>query len=182
MKHKTYKQAYYENAQGSRCNALFSSYNNPNFIKITLTGPIAKVPSLKNQKIQNTNVLRPEAKAKLALMTDLFRHACAMKVPRYEKSVELFCYVSFAHRTRSFDEDNAATTIKDWLEPSFIRKKERGWGVGIIENDKAVKIFTAKKQKSDKDSDKTEIFIRPYLVVKEFEDQFIKAVTNYNLK
>lgn len=179
--HKTFKQSYYQTAQGSKCNVKFTGYKNPECFKITLCGAVANIPSLKNQKVANMNVLRPEAKARLVLLTDLLTQACSAKIPHYEPKVDVFCFISFSYRKVTFDEDNAATTIKDWLEPKFIRKKDRGWGVGVVPNDRHVKVYAIKKLKGDPNSDLTEIWLRPQASVQVFETEFLNRIINFKL-
>jgi hypothetical protein len=178
--HSSYKAAYAKYAVGSRCKTLvIGDDKNPDGILIRLAGPVAKIPSLKNQKIKGMNVLRGEAKARLVLATDIVR--VAMKrfaLPTYEENVPIFCLVRCSYRGRSFDEDNVATTIKDWLEPRYIRNHDRGWGLGIVPNDKEVNVFAVKKVKADPDSDITEIYILPLKYILGYRAEFVEKIMN----
>lgn len=174
--HKTYKQAYTHFQKGSRCSIKSESYKNPKFFKISFVGPIADIPSLKNQKVQGTNVLRGESKAKLAIMTDLVYRACEFKVPQYDPKLAVFCVVLCAYRKNTFDEDNVATTIKDWLEPKFMRNKNRGWGIGVVPNDRMIRIYAVKKTKDSPNSHITEIVLRPYSTMKDAEENFLREI------
>lgn len=109
-------------------------------------------------------------------MTDLFQKACNFQVPRFAPKFPVFCLVKCAYRKNVFDEDNVATTIRDWLEPKFIRNKDRGWGAGVVPNDRMVKIYATKKDKQSHDCEITEIYLWPYDLVKENEQLFISSI------
>lgn len=177
-KFRSYSEAYHHFAKGSKCQIKADSYRNPSFFSIKLFGPAAQVPALKNEKVQGRGFLRAEAKARLAVMTDLFQKACSFKVPQYAEKIPVFCLVKCAYRKNVFDEDNVATTIRDWLEPKFIRNKDRGWGVGVVPNDRMVKIYATKKGRNAIDCDSTEIYIWPYSLVKSEEQFFLEAILN----
>ncbi len=157
----SYRASYAKYALESRCQAIVVGDSvNPDGVRIRLAGPVAKIPSLKNEKIWGTNLLRAEAKARLVLATDAVKAALGEAgVPHYEPNVPVFCLVLCSYRGHSFDEDNVATTIKDWLEPRYIRKHDRGWGLGIVPNDKEINVFAIKKTKDAKEPDVTEIYI-----------------------
>lgn len=136
-------------------------------VAIKFGGSLAATPSLKNQKVKGTNVLRARPKAQLAAMSYAFNAACpGGGCPRFDPAQYLVAWIECGARRGAFDEDNVATTIKDWLEPEFIRNKNRGWGVGIVKNDKTV---TAIAQKKPKGNVSTEIFLLPFdLVMEDF--------------
>ena len=157
---KTYNELYYEKAGEAKCaTTVYGADKNPKMVHIRLAGTISNVPALKNQKIQGTNILRPNAKVVLDLMTRAFEKSVNFNIPRYDEDV--FVLIECAYRRNSFDEDNVLTTVRDWMEPQHIRGKDRGWGVGIVPNDRLVSGFAVKKAKTDKDADITEVYIRP---------------------
>ena len=140
-------------------------------INIFLTGDIAHIPSLKNQKIQGTNILRPAPRAKLVAMTKLYE----VKSPKICFDEPIHVFISCAYRPNRFDTDNVLTTVKDWLEPRFIRQKDRGWGVGIVPNDYHVNGYAKRKIKGEFNSDCTEIIIRKDSYIKQYLDIFLKG-------
>ena len=126
----------------SRCSLkVFGPMQAPDRVEIEFHGPCARIPAHKNQRIHGTNIIRPEAKAVLVAMTKLIRQAVPPNYTlQFPKAEQVLCFVHCGNRDgRSFDVDNVITTVKDWLEPSFIRKRERGWGIGLVENDRYVK-------------------------------------------
>lgn len=174
-KNKTFGEFYYELAPLCQCATIIAgSQTSPDWLHIRLRGPIAQVPSLKNQKIKNSNILRPKAKALLSLMTKAFFKSVGYNLPSF--TGEVFCLVVCAYRTVTFDEDNVLTTVKDWLEPQVIRQKDRGWGVGIVKNDRNVNAYAIKKSKLTPDSDVTEIYIRKVSDILEARNNFIKSI------
>lgn len=173
-----FKEAYFDYSKDSKCSFTGKGYSNPEFLHIKFKGLLAHIPALKNQKVHNTNILRPDTKAHFALMTDLFHQACKFKVPQYDPKIPVFCLVLCAYRKNAFDEDNVATSVRDWLEPKFIRKKNRGWGAGIVPNDRMVKVYATKKLKSDPDSDVTEIILKPFESVRQAELDFLRKIIN----
>lgn len=177
-KFRTYKEAYHYYAEGSKCFIKSESYHNPLWLTIKLSGPVAQVPALKNEKMHGKGFLRPETKARLAIMTDLFHKACQHKIPQYAPKFSVFCLIKCAYRKNVFDEDNVATTIRDWLEPKYIRNKDRGWGAGVVPNDRTVKIYALKKTKESPDCDITEIYLWPYNIVKKEEQFFLQEILN----
>lgn len=166
-KHLTFKEAYIEKGKDSLCSVLVSE----DLIHIRFKGSVAAIPSLKNQKIQGTNILRGEAKASLSLMTNLFNKATNYSPPAW--GGEVFMLVLCAYRKNTFDEDNVMTTVKDWLEPQIIRRKDRGWGVGVVKNDRNIIGYARKKTKQSRTADVTDIILRPMSFMKIIEEQFL---------
>lgn len=159
--YKSYKDYYWDWAPESFCatSVEVDSGGMIDLIHIKLKGPIAAVPSLKNKKMKNTNILSADAKAKLDILSRVFEKSVNFKIPKM--SGEVFVLVVCGYRKNAFDKDNVMTTVCDWLEPNYIRKKYRGWGVGVIENDRDVTGFALKKTRSSHESEVTEIYIRP---------------------
>jgi len=152
------------------------------FVHTQLKGPIANIPALKNQKINGTNILRGESKALLALMSHLFQKSLQFQVPRFEIGELVFCVIFCAYRKNSFDEDNVATTVRDWLEPRHIRNKDRGWGIGLVDNDRFVQALAVKKAKTAKNPDLTEIFIVPLASILSARDAFLSHIVGPDIK
>jgi hypothetical protein len=141
-------------------------------LHIKIMGKAAAVPSLKNAKIKGTNIVNPRVRARLQVMTDLY-NTVAKDVYHFGDT-ELFALILCSYRGRSFDEDNAMTTIKDWLESPLIRGKNRGWGVGLTENDKYVNAYARKQKKGEQGSDCTHIILTPA----EYIEHDIKELMN----
>lgn len=169
------REAYDKYSEGSEVTVTKSRTGDG--VHIAFRGPAAHFPSLKNQKIKGTNILRSDAKARLMVATNFVMsgmHDFPFK--RAKKGQKMFCLILCAYRKNSFDEDNFATTVKDWLEPRIIRKKDRGWGVGLVENDKDVAVFAVKKTKDWTKFDTTNIFLLPIKSVAMELDSLINAV------
>lgn len=181
QKRKTYREAIHAYSADSMCATEIIGENlNPKLIHIRLKGSVANIPALKNQKIKGTNILRPDPLAKLYLMTHLFAKSVNGLIPYYEKTIPIFCLILSAYRPRNFDEDNVTTTVRDWLEPEMMRQKHRGWGVGIVDNDKTIFALGFKKIKDSTGSDVTEIYIRPYADVADRMLDLINRVQEKN--
>lgn len=176
-KRKTYKELYSELAPISFCaTRIIGNLKNPDLVHIQFKGPIANIPALKNQKVKGTNILRDNAKVIFDLMTRSFQRSVNFNIPQFDKKTKVFCVIFCAARRNSFDEDNVLTSIKDWLEPSYIRKKNRGWGVGVVENDSMINAYAIKKQKNAKDCELTEIYLRKYSDIKNDLDKFLLQI------
>lgn len=179
---KTFDKLYYELAPKSLCaTTIVGEYLNPSLVHIRLAGPIANIPSLKNQKIKGTNILRDEAKVILTLMTAAFFKSVSNMPLMFSPKVEIAVVALLAYRKVAFDEDNVLTSIRDWLEPRFIRKRDREWGIGIIPNDRVVNSFAVKKRKTAPDAHITDIFLRPLNSVRSARDRFLSEVTGVDI-
>lgn len=173
----SYKELYHQLSPLSLCSTTYTgSIVNPDYIHIRLKGPVANIPALKNQKIQGTSILRPQAKVVFDIMTRVFQKSVNFEVPRYDAGVEVFCLVMCSYRPNTFDEDNVLTSVKDWLEPSFIRQKDRGWGVGIVPNDRCVNAYALKKKKTSLACDVTEIYLKRMDQVIKDRDSFLSKI------
>lgn len=114
-------------------------------IRVDFCGPVANIPSLKNAKLPGRNFLSPTVRARLKVMDDCYRSALGgalwesgLGFGPADVALVLVC----AKRKVSFDTDNCLATVRDWLEPGIKKVgkgKHRGWGVGLIENDRQVR-------------------------------------------
>lgn len=138
---------------------------------------MAQIPALKNQKISGTNILRAEAKAKLVAMSELFQKSLNYEVPQFPATTRLYCMILLAYRPNAYDEDNCLTTIKDWLEPRFIRNKDREWGVGVVTNDRQLNAFAVKKDKAYPSCGITEIILIPEANIRDKLALFVSVFT-----
>lgn len=136
----------------------------PQWTYLSFFGPIAKVPSLKNNK--NAFAFIKDGRAKVGMSksvmseawvraaTILFEKAlfaAGRKPFRYECKVSGFAV--HGTRPKSFDVDNATTTLQDFLEPrekevgktkivnNKPKKSIRGWGCGLVSDDTNVRLF-----------------------------------------
>jgi hypothetical protein len=173
--HETYQDARLKVAKDSFCRTtIHGSLTNPELVHIELKGPVASIPALKNSKVQGMNVLREATRARLEVMSEIFQKSVNFQPPRY--TVRIFCLILLSYRGRAFDEDNVLTTVRDWLEPRFIRRHDRKWGVGIIPNDRMVNGFPVPKLKGAPTSEVTEIIIRPEASILSARDIFIQEI------
>lgn len=175
---KTLFECLMETREGSEIQIKQSNLTTetPACIIIRLRGPIAAIPCFKNNRKQG-KWLQNHVTARLNILDELFEHATKGRKIRYEEA-PLFVYARFAvtgtKRGPNFDPDNALTTVKDWLEPRFKNHRDRGWGVGVISNDKYIKAFGERQAGSSKEAHITEIVIRPLDTVTDALMQFRK--------
>jgi hypothetical protein len=117
----------------------------PNTVAIHLHGWLKAVPSLKNSRPVGTNFMSVHARDFISVMDIKFRALLPRGFIPTDDS-KYFLVVCFADRAHRFDPDNATTTIKDWLEPSWKivgrqNKRERGWGAGLVKDDNQIIAF-----------------------------------------
>jgi hypothetical protein len=114
-------------------------------IKLELSGPIAHIPSLKNSKLPGRNFINPDTLARLRVMDYVYKQGImktGLNVPVTFGKDEVALIVVCAKRKVSFDTDNCLATVRDWLEPSTKpvgKAKSRGWGIGIVDNDRQIR-------------------------------------------
>lgn len=151
-------------------------------IRILFYGKAAMIPSLKNRKIKGM-FLPPDTKGKLQGMTLLFKHA----FPRFFSFgvSPVFLYLQLMPGSR-VDEDNARASINDWLEPQITtvkrgnnkgKRKDRGWGIGLVQNDKQVNGYQCHSKSLDQETDHTLIVVRDYESVKKNIIDFVGNVS-----
>lgn len=174
-KYDSYKQLV---AKGSACSTKIVSTGeyNPEWIHIRFKGPLANVPAIKNQRFKGTNILRHEIRAHLEVMSEVFKASVDGEIPKYSAKTMVFCFLHLAYRAHAYDDDNCVSTVKDWLEPRYIRQKDRKWGVGIVKNDMYVNAFSLKKGRDDPDSHITDIYLMPAERIADIRSLFINGV------
>lgn len=133
-------------------------------IEMIVSGPAARIPSLKNSKLPGKNFLPPSTRRRIEALDILFEQSALEigdKLKRYGET-PVFCRVLLGAGNQA-DEDNAFATIKDWLEPSckMNRGKRRGWGVGLVADDKQVFGYAIYKSRFGDTSRDTTIAICP---------------------
>jgi hypothetical protein len=130
----------------------------PQWTYLSFFGPIARIPSLKNSKSAFAFIKDGRAKVGMSkssiseawvrAATVLFEKAlfaAGRKPFRYDCKVSGFAV--HGKRSSNFDVDNATTTLQDFLEPrekqvgSAKKQFDRGWGCGLVEDDKDVRLF-----------------------------------------
>lgn len=143
---------------------------------IEIRGALAAVPSLKNSKLPGTNYINPKARAKLLALDALYFRATRNRQLSFADE-RVFMLGLFGGRSRSFDVDNAVTSLRDWLEPSAKsvgrRRRSRGWGVGVVANDR--NIVSLGLSAADLSSDKKTTL----LVLKRWRDlkpEFVRCI------
>lgn len=146
---------------------------------IQFTGLAANIPSMKNSKIPGRNFINNDYKCHLQAMDRLYAEAAGDSSLNFgEQDVSMM--VLFACRSRSFDTDNATTTLKDWLEPRTKKvgkrfKVDRGWGIGLVQDDKRVYPYAVHARMLFLDSSTTRILLCPFDKVKAKATQFIES-------
>lgn len=112
----------------------------PYWVEIDIHGALAHIPSMKRGKIPGTNFVNPTIIAKIKALDAAFAKAGAGLKSFGENWIvmTLIC----ADRSREFDLVGCVETVQDWLEPASkpVGKKHaaRGWGIGLIPDDKYI--------------------------------------------
>lgn len=119
---------------------------NPDWCEIELHGEISRIPAMKNNK-SNKGFIHPDFIARIKAMDLCWQRDIKQNLYYGDEKLSgvLFCA---SRGRRSFDADNCATTVKDWLEPRNKQagrtKKQRGWGIGIVNNDTNLQLLPIK--------------------------------------
>ena len=138
-------------------------------VQIEFIGQVGDIPSLKNSKMPNTNFMNPQTKLRIGVMDILFAMGAAKL--RFKKrltfeTTPVALLVVCKSRSRNFDPDNVLSTVKDWLEPRYKqvgrKRKNRGWGVGIVDNDAQITGICVKDCDLGLKLDKTIIVVRRF--------------------
>lgn len=138
-------------------------------LQIEFIGQVGDIPSLKNSKMPKTNFMNPQTKLRIGVMDILFAMGAAKL--RFKKRITfgsqpVALLVVCKSRSRSFDPDNVLATVKDWLEPRFKQvgrqRKNRGWGVGVVDNDSQITGICIKDSDLGLNLDKTIIVVRRF--------------------
>jgi len=167
--------------------------NNETII-IELFGEISNIPAIKNRKqiIYNHKtkkripVISKSAICKLYAMDKLYQEQLAEKNIKSLnfKSHPIFVYLICGNRNRDFDPINCMETVCDWLEPSNKKHggKERGWGIGITEDDKHITSLALHSWQTENQVDHSTIVIKTWRSVKQdcftFINSFLKGIEN----
>lgn len=146
-KKPTGKQLRAKYVENSRVDVVFSGFvEDPTQVHIEFHGELARIPSLKNSRHPKFPGVNPDVQARLDAMTQLYHAETRGGGPSWPPGTKVAGILLCADRSRSFDVDNCATTIKDWLEPhskivGTKNKRARGWGAGVVDDDKHVRIL-----------------------------------------
>lgn len=145
----------------------------PQLIYIEIHGILAQIPSLKNNRqfggIERRTLAALEAMDKLfidAVTEQGFKHS---QLFFGEKMVHI---TILAGGRKTANEDNAMTTIKDWLElrTKVIgrkNKRQRGWGISLIKDDIQARGYALKAQDIGLNQAYTSISIKPWSDIQE---------------
>lgn len=145
----------------------------PSLIYIEIHGALAQIPSLKNNRQFGGIDLR--TLAGLHAMDTMFSDSMIeQNIPHSRlRFGEQKVHIAMVVGGRSTaNEDNAMTTIKDWLEPRTKivgrkNKKARGWGIGLVSDDILVRGYALKAEDIGLSQNYTSISIRPWDDVQE---------------
>lgn len=137
--------------------------------ELQICGELSNIPSLKNSKLPGKNFINGKVLGKLKALSELYERTYAGTPYRLNfDNQQLWIVAILSNATKANDEDNVFAAIKDWLEPRarVLKKKkiikDRGWGIGAIQNDRQVNGFAIKTAATGVDSDFTRIIIRPF--------------------
>lgn len=152
-------------------NSAMSIKTWPEVVQIRIAGELAFLPILKNQKISGKTkaghafmAANPDAMAKIKALDVLYAMNGGPKMlPHGKYGIQ----ITMADQQRA-DRISVLETVQDWLEPSGKqvgrKKKNRGWGVGLIDDDKHAVGFCFKSEDLDADPRKwAEILIFPWV-------------------
>ena len=151
-------------------------------VKIEFSGPAANIPSLKNSKIPGKNFVNPSTMARIRLMDYLYENSlkkCQIPAPITFGQLPVALMLICAKRKVHFDTDNCLATVRDWLEPKTKKVgkgKQRGWGIGIVENDRQIRGFAVYDKDLGLDLKKSILIIQPYDGAKERLAEFVQSV------
>lgn len=152
----------------SHCETRRLGINNPSGIpcvgyEITFYGKLRNIPSLKNTKIPGTNFTNPDVIARIAAMDIAFQRAAID--PVFFGNSEVYLITVNAQRSRNYDPIGALETVQDWLEPRFKpvgrTGRPRGWGIGLIDDDRQITPFTFRSETLGAGVDFTKILVVP---------------------
>lgn len=118
--------------------SLKSLDDGPRYL-ISIKGPAANIPSLKNGKLPGRNFINNNVKQHLQALTWLFN--C-----NYNKyghfptfgDTNVFMMVVLGNKSKLIDDDNCLAAVRDWLEPPTKSGIDRGWGIGLVNSDRYV--------------------------------------------
>lgn len=161
--------------------ARFSQKDNSlDFLYMEFHGLLSAIPSLKSsyRADQNTGsvYMDRDCRQKLRAMDAHFRAAKErLKLPNFHPlsfgKREISLVVINGRRSRTFDSVSPLETVADWFECSKKmkggKKKERGWGVGLIDDDKQVIPLPLRARHTNYDHDHTTILAVPFDKVRE---------------
>lgn len=149
---------------------------------IEIFGVLANIPSLKNSKPKFGGINKA-THCKLLALDLLFRRKTHLKNPTFGDQ-KVFITLITARNKRLTNEDNAFTTIKDWLEPSSKliggkNKRARGWGIGLINDDIQARGIAVKAEDIDESPQAhTRIVVTLFSSVKESLNDFVSLTSN----
>ena len=151
-------------------------------VKLEFMGPIAHIPSLKNSKVPGTNFINPKTRARLRIMDYVYgetRAKLGLKFPLTFGKEDVSIIVVCASRKVAFDTDNCLATIRDWLEPPLKKVgkgKARGWGVGLVENDRQIKGLAVYDKDIGLKLDKSIVVVQRFDSTKDKLSEFVNHV------
>lgn len=170
-------------SSGSGCSIeLFVKKQKIERVKLEFSGPIAHIPSLKNSKMPGKNFTNVETMARLKVMDYVYKQSVAksgihfpVNFGKDDVALILIC----AKRKVAFDTDNCLATIRDWLEPptkKVGKGRTRGWGVGLVDNDRQIKGIAIYDRDIGLTLDKSIVVIQRYDRTKDRMTDFVHDV------
>lgn len=159
------------------------------YLYIELHGPLAAIPNMKNGKITlpgGASIIGKECKTRIDSLSKLVLAEAqkqGVTLPYFaDQTVSLLLIAG--RKSRSFDLIGCLETIQDWLEPSSKvvgrKPKPRGWGVGVIADDKSIIPRVYHSWQTGIAHEHTVISVAPWESVKEKDMEFLAAHLSFN--
>lgn len=162
------RQAVQEYKNNSRINVAASAPGAPRLLQIELHGELAQLPNIKNSRLitrSGQSIIKPDSRARLIAMTQLYIDLTYGQAPAPFGKEEIHVTVICAKRPRTFDPIGCLESVQDWLEPATYlsrgQVKDRGWGIGLIENDRHITGYALHSRALGYNADHSTILITP---------------------
>ena len=146
----------------------------PESLIIEVTGELANIPKLKQSRkaFGNRVVTDPNFLEKMEALDRLWMIARHGK-PKLNLG-KAFLSMAMILTSKAYDSDaiSSIETVMDWFESPFKTKRDgkpfnRGWGIGIIDNDRQITPLPLHSGDVGPLSESTTILIRPFSAVRE---------------
>jgi hypothetical protein len=153
-------------------------------IWIEFHGALANIPAIKNNRHPRFPGIDKTILCKLKAMDILFVRECQSQGLSSHMlnfgSDMVFVTLVTANTKRLSNEDNAMTTVKDWLEPrSKIvggkKKAWRGWGIGLIHDDIQARGIALKSEDLGVHANHSRIVVQRWVNCSERVQQFVES-------
>lgn len=111
-------------------------------VTIQIHGALSAIPSLKNSRMIGGAMAGP-VRDRIRALDALFARSVTGDPPSFGTDGVHVLIIS-ADRSRRYDLIGVGETVQDWLEPCSKlvgrKRRQRGWGVGLIDDDAQVRL------------------------------------------